>query len=162
MKNDFIRQRAKSEDLSPHKHQQLLPEEDFFTSCHNSCPCSSCRMPLRETLLSSPPSKNNSNGPKTAVDPDETGGSGQSFFEVPDLTPFILGGVASCVAEASTFPIDTAKTRLQLQGQTIDARFLHQKPYRGRKIHINEVHYTKKWANNKTRLNGGWMHAWSK
>ncbi len=34
---------------------------------------------------------------------------------VHDLKPFVFGGVASCVAEASTFPIDTAKTRLQLQ-----------------------------------------------
>jgi hypothetical protein len=30
--------------------------------------------------------------------------------------PYVYGGVASCVAEAATFPIDTAKTRLQLQG----------------------------------------------
>ena len=34
-----------------------------------------------------------------------------------DLKPFVFGGLASCVAEAATFPIDTAKTRLQLQGQ---------------------------------------------
>jgi hypothetical protein len=34
-----------------------------------------------------------------------------------DLLPFVYGGVASCVAEAATFPIDTAKTRLQLQGK---------------------------------------------
>lgn len=33
-----------------------------------------------------------------------------------DLKPFFFGGIASCVAEAATFPIDTAKTRLQLQG----------------------------------------------
>jgi solute carrier family 25 protein 14/30 len=30
--------------------------------------------------------------------------------------PFVYGGLASCIAEAATFPIDTAKTRLQLQG----------------------------------------------
>ena len=33
-----------------------------------------------------------------------------------DLKPFFFGGIASCVAETVTFPIDTAKTRLQLQG----------------------------------------------
>lgn len=47
-----------------------------------------------------------------------------------DLRPFLFGGVAACVAEASTFPIDTAKTRLQLQGQRIDARFV-AKRYNG-------------------------------
>lgn len=36
-----------------------------------------------------------------------------------DLRPFVFGGVAACVAEACTYPIDTAKTRLQLQGQKI-------------------------------------------
>jgi len=44
--------------------------------------------------------------------------------------PFVLGGVASCVAEAATFPIDTAKTRLQLQGQARDKRH-SSTPYRG-------------------------------
>ena len=34
-----------------------------------------------------------------------------------DLKPFFFGGIASCVAETVTFPIDTAKTRLQLQGR---------------------------------------------
>lgn len=47
-----------------------------------------------------------------------------------DLRPFFFGGVASCVAEATTFPIDTAKTRLQLQGQTKDVRH-SSTPYRG-------------------------------
>ena len=37
-------------------------------------------------------------------------------FSPTDLKPFFFGGIASCVAEAVTFPIDTAKTRLQLQG----------------------------------------------
>jgi len=32
--------------------------------------------------------------------------------------PFIYGGVASCLSEAVTFPIDLVKTRLQIQGQT--------------------------------------------
>ncbi len=50
-----------------------------------------------------------------------------------DLKPFVFGGMASCVAEASTFPIDTAKTRLQLQGQKTEDgdRKPQQRPYRG-------------------------------
>ena len=40
-----------------------------------------------------------------------------SSSTVADLKPFFYGGIASCVAEAVTFPIDTAKTRLQLQGK---------------------------------------------
>ena len=39
-------------------------------------------------------------------------------LKLQDLMPFVYGGVASCVAEAATFPIDTAKTRLQLQGES--------------------------------------------
>lgn len=46
------------------------------------------------------------------------------------LFPFVYGGVASCVAEVATFPIDTAKIRLQLQGQAIDQRH-STTPYRG-------------------------------
>ncbi|XP_028401390.1 kidney mitochondrial carrier protein 1-like [Dendronephthya gigantea] len=37
-----------------------------------------------------------------------------------DWRPFLYGGLASMTAEAATFPIDTTKTRLQLQGQHID------------------------------------------
>lgn len=48
----------------------------------------------------------------------------------PDLKPFFFGGVASCAAEILTFPIDTAKTRLQLQGQTTDAHH-SQNRYKG-------------------------------
>ncbi|XP_078612984.1 kidney mitochondrial carrier protein 1-like isoform X1 [Branchiostoma floridae x Branchiostoma japonicum] len=46
--------------------------------------------------------------------------------------PFILGGLASCTAEFGTFPIDTTKTRLQVQGQIAieDAKFKQVK-YRG-------------------------------
>jgi hypothetical protein len=29
--------------------------------------------------------------------------------------PFILGGVASCVSEIITFPIDVTKTRIQIE-----------------------------------------------
>ncbi|CAH1961448.1 unnamed protein product [Acanthoscelides obtectus] len=44
--------------------------------------------------------------------------------------PFIYGGVASCVAEFGTFPIDTSKTRLQIQGQKHDKKFAQLK-YKG-------------------------------
>lgn len=37
-----------------------------------------------------------------------------------DWRPFVYGGSASIVAEFGTFPIDTTKTRLQIQGQKID------------------------------------------
>ncbi len=38
--------------------------------------------------------------------------------------PFILGGVASCVSETITFPIDVAKTRIQIEQK-------HKLKYRG-------------------------------
>ncbi|KAI0990177.1 hypothetical protein GJ496_010636 [Pomphorhynchus laevis] len=44
--------------------------------------------------------------------------------------PFICGGIASISAELVSFPFDLAKTRLQLQGQVIDAS-LKQLKYRG-------------------------------
>ncbi|XP_045199452.1 kidney mitochondrial carrier protein 1-like [Mercenaria mercenaria] len=44
--------------------------------------------------------------------------------------PFLFGGLASVTAECGTFPIDTTKIRLQVQGQTIDAR-LTQLKYNG-------------------------------
>ncbi|XP_073885068.1 brain mitochondrial carrier protein 1 isoform X7 [Macaca fascicularis] len=44
--------------------------------------------------------------------------------------PFVYGGLASIVAEFGTFPVDLTKTRLQVQGQSIDARFKEIK-YRG-------------------------------
>ncbi|XP_046362660.1 kidney mitochondrial carrier protein 1-like [Haliotis rufescens] len=47
-----------------------------------------------------------------------------------DWRPFIYGGLASMTAECGTFPIDTTKTRLQIQGQRIDARHTELK-YRG-------------------------------
>ncbi|XP_067143288.1 kidney mitochondrial carrier protein 1 [Centruroides vittatus] len=47
-----------------------------------------------------------------------------------DWRPFIYGGIASVTAEFSTFPIDTTKTRLQVQGQRSDARYAELK-YRG-------------------------------
>ncbi|XP_013383541.1 kidney mitochondrial carrier protein 1-like [Lingula anatina] len=47
-----------------------------------------------------------------------------------DWRPFCYGGVASVIAECGTFPIDTTKTRLQIQGQKIDAQHAQLK-YRG-------------------------------
>uniref|UniRef100_A0A8C4NEP3 Uncharacterized protein n=1 Tax=Eptatretus burgeri TaxID=7764 RepID=A0A8C4NEP3_EPTBU len=39
-----------------------------------------------------------------------------------DWKPFLFGGLASMTAEFGTFPIDLTKTRLQVQGQTIDTQ----------------------------------------
>lgn len=50
--------------------------------------------------------------------------------EIRDWRPFVYGGVASITAEFGTFPIDTTKTRLQIQGQKIDQSFAELK-YRG-------------------------------
>lgn len=47
-----------------------------------------------------------------------------------DWRPFVYGGLASIAAEFGTFPIDTTKTRLQIQGQKIDTRHVELK-YRG-------------------------------
>ncbi|XP_055499389.1 brain mitochondrial carrier protein 1 isoform X4 [Leucoraja erinacea] len=44
--------------------------------------------------------------------------------------PFVYGGLASITAEFGTFPIDLTKTRLQVQGQTLDLRYKEIK-YRG-------------------------------
>nr|CAB3266168.1 calcium-binding mitochondrial carrier protein Aralar1-like [Phallusia mammillata] len=37
--------------------------------------------------------------------------------------PFVSGAIASVAAELTTFPIDLAKTRLQIQGQVFDSRY---------------------------------------
>lgn len=37
-----------------------------------------------------------------------------------DWRPFVYGGVSACIAEFGTFPIDTTKTRLQIQGGKVD------------------------------------------
>ncbi|KAK4880369.1 hypothetical protein RN001_008515 [Aquatica leii] len=47
-----------------------------------------------------------------------------------DWRPFVYGGLASCVAEFGTFPIDTTKTRLQVQGQKLDVSHAELK-YKG-------------------------------
>jgi len=49
--------------------------------------------------------------------------SKRSFNRKNDLTwrPFVYGGIASVTAECFTFPIDTSKTRLQIQGQASES-----------------------------------------
>ncbi|XP_065055702.1 kidney mitochondrial carrier protein 1-like [Rhopilema esculentum] len=47
-----------------------------------------------------------------------------------DWKPFLYGGFASMSAELATFPIDTTKTRLQVQGQVINTS-LSELRYRG-------------------------------
>ena len=47
-----------------------------------------------------------------------------------NTSPFVYGGVAAVCAEMITFPVDTAKTRLQLQGQIRDKRWQKVR-YRG-------------------------------
>jgi len=47
-----------------------------------------------------------------------------------DLRPYVFGGVAAICAEMVTFPLDTAKTRLQLQGQVSDQKWKVNR-YRG-------------------------------
>jgi len=37
-----------------------------------------------------------------------------------DIRPYVCGGLAAMIAETATFPMDTAKTRLQLQGKTVE------------------------------------------
>jgi len=47
-----------------------------------------------------------------------------------DLSPYLFGGLAAMFAETITFPVDTAKTRLQLQGQDCDKKWARLR-YRG-------------------------------
>ncbi|XP_076657262.1 uncoupling protein Bmcp mitochondrial [Halictus rubicundus] len=50
---------------------------------------------------------------------------GESHWK--DWRPFVYGGLASIIAELGTFPLDTTKTRLQVQGQKLDKRYSHLK-----------------------------------
>ncbi|XP_078034894.1 uncoupling protein Bmcp mitochondrial [Augochlora pura] len=50
---------------------------------------------------------------------------GESHWK--DWRPFVYGGLASIIAELGTFPLDTTKTRLQVQGQKFDKRYAHLK-----------------------------------
>ncbi|XP_060548104.1 brain mitochondrial carrier protein 1 [Pantherophis guttatus] len=56
--------------------------------------------------------------------------SSSAAMSVLSWKPFVYGGLASLVAEFGTFPVDLTKTRLQVQGQSIDSRFREIK-YRG-------------------------------
>lgn len=48
-----------------------------------------------------------------------------------DWRPFVYGGVSACIAEFGTFPIDTTKTRLQIQGARSDGGQIVAKRYKG-------------------------------
>ncbi|XP_031833424.1 uncoupling protein Bmcp mitochondrial [Nomia melanderi] len=48
---------------------------------------------------------------------------GESHWK--DWRPFVYGGIASIIAELGTFPLDTTKTRLQIQGQKLDKKHSH-------------------------------------
>ncbi|XP_076043337.1 uncoupling protein Bmcp mitochondrial isoform X2 [Oratosquilla oratoria] len=48
-----------------------------------------------------------------------------------DWRPFVYGGVSACIAEFGTFPIDTTKTRLQIQGGKCDQGKVVATRYRG-------------------------------
>ncbi|XP_076283562.1 uncoupling protein Bmcp mitochondrial [Lasioglossum baleicum] len=50
---------------------------------------------------------------------------GESHWK--DWRPFVYGGLASIIAELGTFPLDTTKTRLQVQGQKLDKKYAHLK-----------------------------------
>lgn len=52
---------------------------------------------------------------------------GASQQQRTDWKPFVYGGLASIVAELGTFPLDTTKTRLQVQGQKFDRRYSNLK-----------------------------------
>jgi len=56
--------------------------------------------------------------------------AGQTSLARNDWRPFLYGGLAACVAETGTFPIDTTKIRLQMQGGRLDGRVVAQR-YRG-------------------------------
>ncbi|XP_076816763.1 kidney mitochondrial carrier protein 1-like isoform X2 [Clavelina lepadiformis] len=49
------------------------------------------------------------------------------------IRPYFVGSVASVAAEIVTFPLDLAKTRLQIQGQVLDAKYT--KLYYGGPVH---------------------------
>lgn len=54
----------------------------------------------------------------------------QGYRLLFDVRPYLYGGLAAITAEIFTFPLDTAKTRLQLQGQVADSKWKSVK-YRG-------------------------------
>uniref|UniRef100_A0A669PRG0 Solute carrier family 25 member 14 n=4 Tax=Galliformes TaxID=8976 RepID=A0A669PRG0_PHACC len=62
--------------------------------------------------------------------PARRGGALRHAMSALNWKPFVYGGLASIVAEFGTFPVDLTKTRLQVQGQSADARFREVR-YRG-------------------------------
>ena len=54
--------------------------------------------------------------PMSSVNPRQRNGIAQ-------IRPYLCGGMAAVAAEMATFPLDTAKTRQQLQGQVGDSRW---------------------------------------
>jgi len=54
--------------------------------------------------------------PMSSVNPSQRNGIAQ-------IRPYLCGGMAAVAAEMATFPLDTAKTRQQLQGQVGDSRW---------------------------------------
>ncbi|XP_055868352.1 kidney mitochondrial carrier protein 1-like isoform X2 [Biomphalaria glabrata] len=75
--------------------------------------------------------KNLSSKDTTLSDPDTPETKPKTFTNgMNDWRPFVYGGLASIAAECGTFPIDTTKTRLQIQGQVMDAQ-LRDLKYRG-------------------------------
>ncbi|XP_038304829.1 brain mitochondrial carrier protein 1 isoform X5 [Canis lupus baileyi] len=69
---------------------------------------------------------------QSSAEPEQHQNSATVSHEMSGLNwkPFVYGGLASIVAEFGTFPVDLTKTRLQVQGQSIDVRFKEIK-YRG-------------------------------
>jgi len=68
----------------------------------------------------------------------------RTFSRKNDLTwrPFVYGGLASVTAECCTFPIDTSKTRLQIQGQASESAssaLRHRVQYRGMSHAITSI-----------------------
>uniref|UniRef100_A0A096MF54 Solute carrier family 25 member 30 n=1 Tax=Poecilia formosa TaxID=48698 RepID=A0A096MF54_POEFO len=58
------------------------------------------------------------------------GGNLNTQMSTVNWKPFVFGGLASITAECGTFPIDLAKTRLQVQGQVGDIKYREIR-YRG-------------------------------
>ena len=83
-----------------------------------------------ETSIQTNPASSSASNDLTELPSEKISKSSDFAQKARLLLPFVYGGVASCVAEAATFPIDTAKTRLQLQGQSRDVRH-SSTPYRG-------------------------------
>ena len=62
------------------------------------------------------------NSPATPTSATGAAPAAGASSTLSNCKPFVFGGLAACLAEFATFPIDTAKTRLQLQGQAAERR----------------------------------------